>query len=205
MTAVLLLGATGRTGAALLRHRPPNLRLYAGVRPGDGAQPPSVPERADDARAIDLTDPARMRQALIGIDVVVNAIRLRGDIPQAALSDLHDRIVDAREGLSEPLIIHVGGAGALRMGGGRRFWQEPAFPAVTLPRCATTSSPRPVRAVGPTSSRLRATGQRAASPAGTAGAAPPTTSTTSRAPVSATRISRSPWPMPSGAAGPAPT
>ena len=134
MTAVLLLGATGRTGAALLRHRPPNLRLYAGVRPGDGAQPPSVPERADDARAIDLTDPARMRQALIGIDVVVNAIRLRGDIPQAALSDLHDRIVDAREGLSEPLIIHVGGAGALRMGGGRRFWQEPAFPAVTLPR-----------------------------------------------------------------------
>ena len=43
MTAVLLLGATGRTGAALLRHRPPNLRLYAGVRPGEGAPPPTGP------------------------------------------------------------------------------------------------------------------------------------------------------------------
>lgn len=134
MTDVLLLGATGRTGSFLLNHRPSGIRLHAGVRPGDGTQPLPVPEHADDSRAIDIDDPTRMREALAGIGIVVNTIRLRDEIPATALIDLHDRIVDAQDESKIPLIVHVGGAGALRMGNGRRFWQTPAFPTGTLPR-----------------------------------------------------------------------
>ena len=137
MIDVLLLGATGRTGTALLRHRPRNARLHLGVRIRGGTRPSSVPD-GDDVRAIDLTDPVLMRAALSGIDVVVNAIRLPGEIPATALVDLHERIATARDERREeregPLIIHVGGAGSLHLGDGRRFWQDPAFPAVTLPR-----------------------------------------------------------------------
>ena len=114
MIDVLLLGATGRTGTALLRHRPRNARLHLGVRIRGGTRPSSVPD-GDDVRAIDLTDPVLMRAALSGIDVVVNAIRLPGEIPATALIDLHERIATARDERREeregPLIIHVGGAG----------------------------------------------------------------------------------------------
>ena len=134
MTDVLLLGATGRTGSFLLNHRPAGILLHAGVRPGDATRPLPVPEHADDARAIDIDDPTRMREALTGIDIVVNTIRLREEIAATALIDLHDRIGDAQDESKTPLIVHVGGAGALHMGNGRRFWQDPAFPTVTLPR-----------------------------------------------------------------------
>ena len=96
MIDVLLLGATGRTGTALLRHRPRNARLHLGVRIRGGTRPSSVPD-GDDVRAIDLTDPVLMRAALSGIDVVVNAIRLPGEIPATALIDLHERIATARD------------------------------------------------------------------------------------------------------------
>lgn len=133
-TRILLLGATGRTGTALLRHRPENARLYAGVRVDGGAGARPAPAGADGVRPVELEDPHRMRGALEGIDVVVNAIRLRGDIPRTALVELHDRIVGAWDSSADPLVVHVGGAGALRLGDGRRFWQDPAFPRVTLPR-----------------------------------------------------------------------
>ena len=155
MIDVLLLGATGRTGTALLRHRPRNARLHLGVRIRGGTRPSSVPD-GDDVRAIDLTDPARLRQALAGIDIVVNAIRLRGEIPATALIDLHERIATARDGRREeregPLIIHVGGAGSLHLGDGRRFWQDPAFPAVTLPRGVAHAALRDHLESGTTSS-----------------------------------------------------
>ena len=96
MIDVLLLGATGRTGTALLRHRPRNARLHLGVRIRGGTRPSSVPD-GDDVRAIDLTDPVLMRAALSGIDVVVNAIRLPGEIPATALIGLHERIATARD------------------------------------------------------------------------------------------------------------
>ena len=127
MIDVLLLGATGRTGTALLRHRPRNARLHLGVRIRGGTRPSSVPD-GDDVRAIDLTDPVLMRAALSGIDVVVNAIRLPGEIPATALIDLHERIATARDEREGSLIIHVGGAGSLHLGDGRRFWQDPDFP-----------------------------------------------------------------------------
>ena len=137
MIDVLLLGATGRTGTALLRHRPRNARLHLGVRIRGGTRPSSVPD-GDDVRAIDLTDPVLMRAALSGIDVVVNAIRLPGEIPATALIDLHERIATARDERREeregPLIIHVGGAGSLHLAAARRYWHHPPSPAVTLPR-----------------------------------------------------------------------
>ncbi len=134
MTGVLLLGATGRTGTALLHHRPSDVHLLAGVRGANGKQKPPTPEHADSVRLIKLDDAIHMRKALAGIDIVINAIRLRGEIPATALVDLHARIVDAQDDSKKPLVVHVGGAGALHLGDGRRFWQDPAFPAVTLPR-----------------------------------------------------------------------
>ena len=155
MIDVLLLGATGRTGTALLRHRPRNARLHLGVRIRGGTRPSSVPD-GDDVRAIDLTDPVLMRAALSGIDVVVNAIRLPGEIPATALIDLHERIATARDERREeregPLIIHVGGAGSLHLGEGRRFGQYPAFPAVNLPRAVPNPALRDHLESGTTSS-----------------------------------------------------
>ena len=151
MIDVLLLGATGRTGTALLRHRPRNARLHLGVRIRGGTRPSSVPD-GDDVRAIDLTDPVLMRAALSGIDVVVNAIRLPGEIPATALIDLHERIATARDEREGSLIIHVGGAGSLHLGAGRRFWQDPAFPAVTLPRGVAHAALRDHLESGTTSS-----------------------------------------------------
>ena len=43
MIDVLLLGATGRTGTALLRHRPRNARLHLGVRIRGGTRPRQYP------------------------------------------------------------------------------------------------------------------------------------------------------------------
>ncbi len=134
MTDVLLLGATGRAGTALLNHRPSGVRLVAGARAANGKQKPPTPEHADSVRLIKLDDADHMRKALAGIDIVVNTIRLRGEIPATALVDLHARIVDAQDDSKNLLIVHVGGAGTLHLGDGRRFWQDPAFPAVTLPR-----------------------------------------------------------------------
>lgn len=151
MIDVLLLGATGRTGTALLRHRPRNARLHLGVRIRDGTRPSSVPD-GDDVRAIDLTDPVLMRAALSGIDVVVNAIRLPGEIPATALIGLHERIATARDEREGSLIIHVGGAGSLHLGDGRHFWQDPAFPAVTLPRGVAHAALRDHLESGTTSS-----------------------------------------------------
>lgn len=144
MTEVLLLGASGRTGTALLRHRPTGVRLHAGVRaaPGSTAHPLPAPEHADSARAVDLDDPVVMRQALTGVDVVVNAIRLREAIPPTALTDLHQRITHAHDNPTSLLVIHVGGAGSLHLGHGHRFWQDPTFPATTLPRGAAHAALR---------------------------------------------------------------
>lgn len=132
-TNVLVLGATGRTGAALLRHRPPGARLYAGAR-RRGAKTAPVQRGADGVRLIDLDDPSTMRRSLAGIDVVVNAIRLREDIAATALIDLHELIRRASDEDVDLRIVHVGGAGTLHLTGGLRFWQHPCFPAATLPR-----------------------------------------------------------------------
>lgn len=131
MTRVLVLGATGRAGSAVLAHLAGRAETTAAIRARRDLG--RVPGHAHVA-VVDLDDPATIRAALREADVVVNAVRLREDIPGNALIDLHHRITGSAPGAEPPLVVTVGGAGALRMPGGRRFWQDPAFPRVTLPR-----------------------------------------------------------------------
>lgn len=137
MSRILLLGATGRTAAAILTTLPGTVEVTAALRaPGDVG-------RLADTRAaletvlVDITDTGSLRQAIAGDQVVVNAIRLREEIEPTELAALHDRIVTASaeaNGGNPALVVTVGGAGALRLPDGRRFWQDPAFPSRTLPR-----------------------------------------------------------------------
>ena len=143
MRTVLVLGATGRTGAAVMRNRPDRAVMYAGMRRASyerGRRTP--PEGADGVRLIDMDDDAGMVAALTGVDTVVNAIRLREDIPRMALVDCHERLIAARDATKDVQFIHVGGAGALRLGDGHRFWESPDFPAPTLPRGAAHAALR---------------------------------------------------------------
>ena len=132
MKTILVLGATGRTGRSVLKHRPDGATVYAAVRRAGPGAP--LPEGADAQRVVDIEDQAGLSAALEGVDAVINAIRLRGDIAATALVGLHQSIVAARDTNRDLHVVHVGGAGSLRVGGGRRFWQAPGFPATTLPR-----------------------------------------------------------------------
>ncbi|QVQ52322.1 NAD(P)H-binding protein [Spiractinospora alimapuensis] len=132
MTSVLVLGATGRSGAAVIAELPPSVRVVAALRsPRDATRPPTVPAPVE-AVVLDLTDPTSVRAAARGIDVVVNAVRLREDIPPAALVDLHESLRSAAP--NDPGIVTVGGAGSLHLPDGTRFWRHPSFPPPTLPR-----------------------------------------------------------------------
>ena len=132
MKTILVLGATGRTGRSVLKHRPDGATVYAAVRRAGPGAP--LPEGADAQRVVDIEDQAGLSAALEGVDAVINAIRLRGDIAATALVGLHQSIVAARDTNRDLHVVHVGGSGSLRVGGGRRFWQAPGFPATTLPR-----------------------------------------------------------------------
>ena len=135
MKNILVLGATGRTGRLILKHRPDNAPVYAGLWQASYAEGRrSLPDGADASRVVDIDDQTSLSTALEGIDIVINAIRLRDDIAASALVELHQSIVAARDTSRELYVVHVGGAGALHMDDGRRFWETPGFPAVTLPR-----------------------------------------------------------------------
>lgn len=124
----LVLGATGRAGTAILDQLPASVPTVAAVRPG--REVTSVPGGAR-ARPVDLDDVSSLRAAATSVDVVVNAVRLRGDIPAGALVSLHQHLVDATDGA---LIVTVGGAGSLHLPQGTRFAEDPQFPQATLPR-----------------------------------------------------------------------
>lgn len=132
MTRILVLGATGRTGSATLTELPPGVEVIAALRvPGDVDRLPTT--RAIVApHLVNILDTDSIRTAAEGADVIINAIRLREDIPATALVDLHQRIVAATDG--NPLIATVGGAGSLHMPDGFRYWEHAAFPTRTLPR-----------------------------------------------------------------------
>lgn len=137
MTRILLLGATGRTAAAVLAALPDTVGVTAALR-----TPADVKRLADTVasllpQVVDIADGVSLRRAMDGVDVVVNAIRLREDIDSTALVCLHDRLVTASiatNGDDPPRMVTVGGAGALRLPGGARFWEHPTFPSPTLPR-----------------------------------------------------------------------
>ena len=136
MTRILLLGATGRSGAAILSALPAEAEVGAALRaPTDTSR---LVRSAARVRHVlfDLADPASIQAAMDGIEVVVNAIRLREDIAATELIGVHQRLLAAGVGApgGAPRIVTIGGAGALRLPGGERFWQTPVFPRVTLPR-----------------------------------------------------------------------
>ena len=134
MKRVLVLGATGRSGSAVISHLSGRVEIVAGLRtdvdrsrlPGDAG--------ITGTALVDLASIATLQRAIRGMNVVVNAIRLREDIPATALVALHHLILDATPSTHPPLVVTVGGAGSLHLPGGRRFWQSPAFPTRTLPR-----------------------------------------------------------------------
>lgn len=131
MTRVLVLGATGRAGSAIITELPADSEVTAALRSGTDTD--RLPERAQGpaARVVDIDDPASIRAAAHDVEVIVNAIRLRGDIAPDALVRLHDCVQAAAP---DAWIVTVGGAGSLHLPGGRRFWEHPSFPARTLPR-----------------------------------------------------------------------
>lgn len=132
MTRFLVLGATGRTGAAVLAEFPSGTGVDAALRSSNDAD--RLPTARADVRTVvvDIDDAGGVRRAADGVDGIVNAIRLRGDIPPRALVELHDRLVGATD--PDTWIVTVGGAGSLRLPDGGRFWEHAAFPERTLPR-----------------------------------------------------------------------
>ena len=109
MKRVLVLGATGRSGFAVISHLSGRVEIVAGLRtevdrsrlPGDA--------RITGTALVDLASIASLQRAMRDMDAVVNAIRLREDIPATALVDLHRLILDAAPGAHPPLIVTVGG------------------------------------------------------------------------------------------------
>lgn len=133
MTRVLVLGATGRTGSATLSALPTGVHAIAALRAATDVDRLPATRTTLSHLTVDLDDVASLRRAITGVDTIVNAIRLRVDIAETALVDLHERLLDASRG-ARPRIVTVGGAGALRLPDGTRFWRHSAFPVRTLPR-----------------------------------------------------------------------
>ena len=131
MSRVLVLGATGRAGSAICIELSTDVQVVAALRTADDVDRlADTPPR--ETALLDLADPASIRLASEGVDVVVNAVRLREDIAPDALVSLHENI---RTAIADDVwVVTVGGAGALHLHDGRRFWPHPAFPATTLPR-----------------------------------------------------------------------
>ncbi|MFD0558136.1 hypothetical protein FB566_3429 [Stackebrandtia endophytica] len=132
MRRALVLGATGRAGSAVVAELSTHTRVVAAMRvPTDVERLPATTAPFETV-IVDLDDPVGIAAAAQDVDVVVNAIRLREDIPPTALIELHESIREMSP--ADAHIVTVGGAGSLHLPDGRRFWQHPAFPARTLPR-----------------------------------------------------------------------
>ncbi|MBO1005023.1 NAD(P)-dependent oxidoreductase [Pseudogracilibacillus auburnensis] len=136
MTRLLLLGATGRTGNSILRQlsEHEHIQVTAAIRDvSDSSRLPKT-KRPIHTTIVDIDDILSLRKATSEADIIVNAIRLRGNIPRAALVTLDKRIRESVEDIERRLIITVGGAGSLHTLYGQRFWQDSTFPKRTLPR-----------------------------------------------------------------------
>lgn len=85
MKRVLVLGATGRSGSAVISHLSGRVEIVAGLRTEvDRSRLPGDACIAGTA-LVDLASIASLQRAMRGVDAVVNAIRLREDIPATAL------------------------------------------------------------------------------------------------------------------------
>ncbi|MEI3607934.1 NAD(P)H-binding protein [Pseudogracilibacillus sp. SE30717A] len=136
MTRLLLLGATGRTGNSILRQllEHEHIKMTAAIRDvSDSSRLPKTKHPVQ-TTIVDIDNILSLRKATSEADIIVNAIRLRGNIPRTALVTLDKRIRESVEDIERRLIITVGGAGSLHTFHDQRFWQDPAFPKRTLPR-----------------------------------------------------------------------
>lgn len=136
MAKVFILGATGRTGVSVLQQLSEyeHIEVIAALRQAEDISRLPKTKHPFQTKVVDINDISSLSRAANEADVIVNAIRMRGDIPATALVDLGKRIRKAAVGRKNPLIITVGGAGSLEMNNGKRFWQDTAFPERTLPR-----------------------------------------------------------------------
>ena len=131
---VLVLGATGRSGQAVLELLSPDssITLIAALRKAEDADRLPRFSTEIEMRVIDLGKFASLKKALSDVDVLVQAVRLRGEIAPDALIDLDQRLRQAgNEGMK---MVYVGGAGSLKMADGSFFARQPSFPRQTLPR-----------------------------------------------------------------------
>lgn len=136
MTNVLILGATGRTGVSVLQQLSTNehIQVIAAVRQDSDILRLPKTKSPIQTKPVDINNISSLHHAVENTDVIVNAIRIRGDIPENTLVELDKRIRKAADGRKNLTIITVGGAGSLKMSNGKRFWQDDAFPERTLPR-----------------------------------------------------------------------
>jgi len=136
MTRILLLGATGRTGSSVLRQLSENkhIQVTAAIRDISDFSKFSKTKRPFHTKIVDIDSTFSLRNATSQADIIVHAIRLRGNIPPLALVSLDKRIRESIGDMEGRLIITVGGAGSLHTLYGRRFCQDPNFPKRTLPR-----------------------------------------------------------------------
>lgn len=136
MTNVLILGATGRTGAPVLQQLSEyaHIQVIAALRQANDISRLPKTQRPFQTMVVDINDISSLSRSTGKADVIVNALRMRGDIPETTLVDLDKRIRKAVSGRENLLTITVGGAGSLKMKNGKRFWQDVAFPERTLPR-----------------------------------------------------------------------
>ncbi|MBO0995602.1 NAD(P)-dependent oxidoreductase [Bacillus sp. SD088] len=136
MTNVLILGATGRTGVSVLQQllEYKDIQIIAGLRQASDMSRLPKTRYPIQTSVVDINNISSLQHAAEKADVIVNAIRMRGDIPETALVDLDKRIRKAVSCRKNLLTITVGGAGSLKMKNGKRFWQDITFPQRTLPR-----------------------------------------------------------------------
>ena len=143
---ILILGATGRTGSALLGELPPDVDAVAALRRYDDVV--RLPRSSCGLTHVVLTleDAATLRRAVDGVDVIVNAIRLREDIAPTALIGIHLRLLNAAADREPgPLIVSVGGAGSLRP---RTAHVSGSIPRSQPVRCRVASRRAPARLPG---------------------------------------------------------
>ena len=136
MRSVLILGATGRTGQLVIEElsQRANIQIVAALRkPEDRLRLPKLSKPIETV-LVDTDRVISLKEATKGIDVIVHAIRLRGEISANSLVELDQRIRAAIADRKEIPLIIVGGAGALIKNDGSHFWQDSRFPEVTLPR-----------------------------------------------------------------------
>lgn len=140
MKNVLVLGATGRTGNFIIKELDSlnNVHITVGIREMEDFKRIPNTSKPVAVSVLDINDEASLMQALINVDIVVNALRMRNGtssvLKSTALVELDKQLRQATKKARTPLIISVGGAGSLNYPDKTNFWQDPLFPKKTFPR-----------------------------------------------------------------------